>query len=201
MSARPAILFDERAHRYSVNGVPYPSVTQVMQRHLEDFSGIDPATLEYARIRGQHVHAAMALLVREELDWDALDPTLRPYIEGGRRFLEESGVTVIASECRVASVRLRLAGTLDLVAHWRNAEAVMDFKACDVMPPSVGPQTAAYERLYCLCYGGAERRRYCVQLKPGDYRVTPCADKNDWNIFQSALNCHQWMQRHHANAA
>lgn len=192
------IEFDEVAHAYSVNGQRYPSVTQVLAL-LEDFGGIDAATLAYARLRGQHVHAAMALLVRGELDWQSLDSELTAYINGGHRFLLEAGVTVIASECRVADTRLRLAGTLDLVGHWRDTECIFDFKGtCATVPPSVGPQTAAYERLYQSRYGGASRRRFCVQLSPGNYRVTELKDKNDWSIFQSALNCHRWMDTHHA---
>jgi hypothetical protein len=154
--------------------------------------------LEHARVRGQHVHEAMALLVREELDWSSLDPELIPYIEGGKRFLDESGITVIASEMRVACANIGCAGTLDLCGYWRNSEAIIDWKATATMPPTVGPQTAGYDRLYQSMFGGRSRRRYCVQLKPRAYKVYPLPDPADWSIFQSALNIHHWRQRHAA---
>lgn len=191
------IEFDKDQHAYRVNGRAVPSVTQVLVP-LDLLEGIPLATLEHARIRGQHVHEAMALLVRDALDWDSLDPQLRPYIEGGRRFLEESGITVIASEYRVACARLRCAGTLDLLGHWRKSEALIDFKATATLPPSVGPQTSAYDRLYTATYGGRSRRRYCVLLKPNDYKVYPLTDPADWSIFQSCLNLIHWKQRHAA---
>lgn len=196
MSSTAEILFDEAEHSYLVNGRRFPSVTQVLSL-LEDLSGIDGNTLEYARERGHAVHVGMALLVRNELEWETLDDELYSYLRGGQRFLIESGVTVIASECRVADESLRLAGTLDLVAHYRNAESVFDFKATAAMPPSVGLQTAAYERLYRATYGGRERRRWCVRLKPNDYQLSEMKDPTDWSYFQSALNCHHWKEAHH----
>jgi hypothetical protein len=142
----------------------------------------------------------MALLVRNELDWESLDPELVPFIFGGKRFLDESGVTVIASETRVYCSRLRVAGTLDLAAHWRKSECIFDWKATAIVPRTVGPQTAAYENLYRSMYGGRTRRRYVVQLRANDYRVLPLSDPSDWNIFHSALNLHHWKHKH-ANAA
>jgi hypothetical protein len=189
--------FDQAAHAYTLNGRRVPSVTQVLQP-LEMLDGIPDGVLERARLRGQHVHEAMALLVRDELDWSSLDHELVPYIEGGKRFLDESGLTVIASELRVGCARIRCAGTLDLLAHWRKSETFIDFKATAVMPATVGPQTAAYERLYQSMFGGRSRRRYCVRLLPGDYKVHPLTDPADWSIFQSALNIHHWRQRNAA---
>lgn len=189
--------FDKDQHRYTLNGNWVPSVTQVMEP-LDLLDGIPFWNLEHARIRGQHVHEAMALLVRDELDWSSLDPELVPYIEGGKRFLDESGITVIASELRVACPRLRCAGTLDLMGHWRNSEAMIDFKATATMPPSVGPQCAAYDKLYTAMYGGRKRRRYCIQLKAGDYKVHPLTDPADWPIFQSCLNIAHWRNRYAA---
>jgi len=192
--------FDADAHIYTLNGRRLPSVTQVLQQ-LEALDGIPADVLEHARIRGQHVHEAMALLVRDDLDWSSLDAELVPYIEGGKRFLEESGLTVIASELRVACSRIGCAGTLDLLAHWRNSEALIDWKATFAMPPTVGPQTAAYDRLYQSMFGGRStkhRRRYCVQLKPNGYKVYPLTDPADWSIFQSALNIHHWRAKHAA---
>lgn len=191
------LAFDKDQHAYTVNGRSVPSVTQVLQP-LELLDGIPADVLEHARIRGQHVHEAMALLVRESLDWDSLDPELRPYIEGGKRFLDESGITVVASEYRVACAKLRLAGTLDLVGVLRNSEALLDFKATATLPKTVGPQTSAYERLYRSMLGGITRRRYCVLLKPGDYKLHQLTDPADWSIFQSALNIHHWRNRNAA---
>lgn len=182
-------------HRYLLNGRELPAVTRVISK-LEDFLGIPPALLEAARIRGQRVHEGCALLVREELGIDAVETELQPYLRGAQRFLDESGITIIASELPLGSARLGWAGTLDLVGYWRGTECILDWKATATIPPTVGPQTFAYERLYREIYGGGKRKRYCVQLKPNDYRVVPFTCPTDATIFTSCLNLLTWRAQH-----
>jgi hypothetical protein len=179
--------FNSELHEYRLDGVRVPSVSQVLAP-LEDFEHVPRDVLEAARLFGQHVHEACALLVRDELDWASLDLNLVPYMNGARRFLAESGVTVIASELRVASKRLKIAGTLDLRGYWRKSECIFDFKATADTPRSVGPQVAGYDLLHREHFGGKKCRRYCVQLRADDYRVTPLTDPKDESIFISCLN-------------
>jgi hypothetical protein len=187
--------FEKDRHEYRIDGIPVPSVTQVI-KPLENFEGIPLDVLEAARVFGQHVHEACALLVRDLLDWSSLDSALVPYLIGAKRFLDESGITVIASEMRLACPRLRVAGSLDLIGVLSSSEAVLDFKVTAAVPYSVGPQTSAYERLYRNMFGGQPRKRYCVLLQPEDYRVTRLTDPADWNIFLSCLNLHHWKHTH-----
>jgi len=182
-------------HRYLLNGRELPAVTRVIDK-LESFLGIPPDVLEAARLRGQAVHEACALLVREQLAIDSLDDELQPYLRGAQRFLAESGITVIASELQLGSAKLGWAGTLDLVGHWRGTECVLDWKATATIPPTVGPQTFAYERLYREIYRGNKRKRYCVQLKPDDYRVHLLSNPWDQTIFTSCLNLLTWRAQH-----
>lgn len=182
-------------HRYLLNGRELPAVTRVIDK-LESFLGIPEDVLEAARIRGQAVHDACALLVREQLDLPELDPELQPYVLGAARFLAESGITIIASELSLGSLHLGWAGTLDLVGHWRGHECILDWKATAQIPPTVGPQTFAYERLYREIYRGNKRKRYCVQLKPDDYRVVQFSCPTDATIFTSCLNLLTWRAQH-----
>jgi hypothetical protein len=195
--ARPTLIgFDAVKHAYTINLRPVPSVTQVLAG-LDDFSDIPADVLEFARTRGQHVHEAMALLARDALDWSSLDPQLLPYVEGGRRFFDESGLTVVASELVVGSALYRVAGTLDLIGYWRGSECLIDFKVMTRYPHTVGPQTAGYRLLYSETYKTrAPTRRLGVLLMPNNYRVKPLDDKRDETIFLSALNIHHWSASH-----
>jgi hypothetical protein len=188
--------FDAATHTYRLNGVLLPSVTEVL-RPLETFAHVPPDALEWARGRGSAVHEAMALLARDDLDWTSVDTDFAPFVRGGARFLTDSGVTVIGSELRVYSERLRCAGTLDLAVVWRERDALLDFKATAQIPATVGPQTAGYEFLYREQYGIKKRlQRYCVHLQPETYRVIPLEDSRDESIFLSALNLYHWSQQH-----
>lgn len=189
--------FDKESHTYRYAGIPLPSVTQVLDPLLE-LEGIPKHLLEAARLFGTHVHEACHLLVRGELDWSSLDPALVPYIVGAKRFLEESGMVVIASELRVTGIAggVHCAGTLDIVGVLRNHECVIDWKSTATIPKTVGLQTAAYERFYRMQRGGPQRKRYCVQLREGDYRLHVLNDPADWNYFLSALNIHHWRHKH-----
>jgi hypothetical protein len=188
--------FDSVTHTYRLRGAVLPSVTEVL-RPLETFAQVPPAALEYARGRGATVHEAMALLARDDLDWSSVEDDFAPYVRAGERFLIDSGVTVIGSELRVFSERLRCAGTLDLVVQWRKRESLLDFKATAQVPATVGPQTAGYEFLYRDLYGAKKRLdRYCVHLQAGSYRVIPLEDSRDESIFLSALNLYHWSQQH-----
>jgi len=186
--------FDQPTHVYRLDGRVVPSVTQVLDPLLE-LDGIPRAVLEAARIFGTHVHEACHLMVRGELDWARLDPELVPYVEGACKFLKDSGFTVIASELRVASAKLGCAGTLDLAGVLHRSECICDWKSTAVMPPTVGPQTAAYEEFYRAERGGRPRKRFCVQLKPNDYRIYPLTDSSDYSIFLSALNLYHWRRK------
>ena len=195
MSAQ--LTFDADTHTYRLNGTVVPSVTQVIDEQLNDWTGVPLDALEAARVFGSHVHEACHLLVRGELDWASLDPALVPYLEGAQNFLDQSGITIIASELALASPTLRFAGTTDLRGILRDSISTLDWKSTSVMPRSVGPQTAAYDHLYIEQNGGKPTKRYCVQLNPAlpnGYKLHPLKNTADWHIFLSALNC--WRFKH-----
>lgn len=192
-----SLLFDAAEHRYTLEGRDLPSVTTVLQM-LADFERVPWETLEAARLFGQRVHEACALLVRGILDWESLDPALVPYLEGARNFLKRADFLVIASELRLAHRPLRYAGTLDLMGELNGAPALVDFKS-GALPRSVGPQTSAYAEAYHAMHGKRIRRRYCVQLNPEfseGYKVHALTDATDWSVFLSCLNV--WRFKHGA---
>lgn len=193
MSTPAQLTFEPEGHTYRLAGLEVPGVTQVLEL-LEDWEKVPRHLLEAARLFGQHVHEACALLVRGKLDWASLDPALVPYLEGAQRFLRESGVKVIASELRIAHKTLRYAGTLDILGEIRGQTGLFDFKS-GIVPRTVGPQTAAYVGAHQDTYGIRVNRRYCVQLSPelpNGYKVHALNEPADWHTFLSALNIHRW---------
>lgn len=190
--------FDEAAHVYRLEGRPVPSVTQVLQL-INSFDGVPLDVLERAREFGQHVHRAVELDSKGELDEESLDPALAEYLAGWRLFLRERKARVVASELRVCSRKLRYAGTLDALVEIAGRLTLIDVKSGAVPILTVGPQTAAYLKALRECWPSMSKTvlppslpRACVRLMPNDYQFVPLRDGRDWNVFLSALNIHQW---------
>jgi hypothetical protein len=179
--ASPDLTFEPESHTYRMAGRVVPSVTQVLSI-LSDFSMVDPAVLEAAADRGTKVHAAIDLDNRGELEEEALDPELAPYVTQWRRFLAESGFTVTASELRLYHKSLHYAGTCDtLIGH--RSSWVLDVKT-GAVPRYVGAQLAAYQH----ALDPRPRRRLCLALTPTNYSLRECKSLADFSLFQSCLN-------------
>jgi len=100
--------FDEGAHRYSVDGVVLPSVTQVITRFVPQHG--DQAAMQ----RGTAVHIACHLLIKGILDWGTVDPRMMGWLTSFAEWLQRTGFEVEQSEQRGANPLHGYAGTLDL---------------------------------------------------------------------------------------
>ena len=85
------IQFEERIHRYTVDGRFIPSVTQVLEAAgLIDLTGIPTHILRRAGERGTRVHQAAGLLLRGELEWASVDDAIGGYVRALDSFLRNS---------------------------------------------------------------------------------------------------------------
>ena len=189
------VTFEPARHEYRIDGRLVPSVTQVLEP-LNDFGAVPAEVLDRAAEFGTHVHQAIALMLRNDLDWSSLDGDLEPYVRQAEKFIVESRLQVLAAERVVANARLGYAGTLDLLAYWKRNHCVIDWKT-GALPRTVGPQTAAYQ----AAVGKLDpnpRKRYCVQLTRERYVVHALDDPADLSVFTSALNLYHWRRKHAA---
>lgn len=197
----PQLQFDAALHRYTLDGRELPSVTTILRE-----AGLIDGSFwtDEARLRGEYLHAAIALHNEGDLDINALDPKLVPYFRGYERFLEETRVEVEHTERRVCDEGLGYAGTLDLIVAWmtESGERVARRGLVDVktgsVPPSVGPQTAAYLRCARTFLPlGAPVYRFALHL-PGDgsYRLVPLTNTQDEADFLAALRVAHFRRLH-----
>lgn len=181
------LTFDPDAHVYCLGGRIVPSVTQVLSL-LQDWGGVSPEVLAAKAEIGVAVHDLVDLFNRGELRIGEGDERTRPYLADWVRFCDEIGAECIASEIQMADPVLGYAGTADSVMRIKGRVCLVDVKTGQV-PRTVGPQTAAYARLWDRTNPDSKiRRRLCVQLTGSGYRLTECKDPADWSIFQSCLN-------------
>lgn len=186
------LTFDEASHTYHFGGQVVPGVTSILSP-LTDFSRVPPAVLEAAANFGKAVHRACELDDLNELDEDALDPALAPYLHAWRKFSAEHDVQWDKIEQPVYHATLRYAGTPDRLGLVKGSRAVVDIKSTAQLYPAVGPQLSAYANAEKEPYA----ERLAVQLKAdGTYVAKAYKDPTDWPVFASLLTLRTWCKQH-----
>lgn len=161
------LMFDPLEHLYVLDGVPVPSVTQVLRfaRYIPLFDDLYDlverqaltafeaiAQLERrmryllaARQRGQDVHALLQYMVEDDLDESSIDDRYLGYVRSARAYLEREVTDVYRAEFRVWSRRRHYAGTTDLLClHGDGYLSIDDFKTGDPEDVGADVQLAGY---------------------------------------------------------
>lgn len=181
---------------YQVNGGYVPSVTSVISEFLTDFSKVDPEVLARAAKFGSAVHDATALEDDGRLDWEQLDPNLKPCVEAWNHCKKQNSIRILQNESIVYSKKYRYAGRFDRVAYVGSDRALIEIKTrkynvdCDAL------QTAAYmqavnetNREAKICH------RFVCVLEYGEgagYQLHEIKGTDHFNIFLSALTLYKW---------
>lgn len=193
-----SLVFDDAAHKYTWQGQPVPSVTQVLSP-LYDFSMV-PADVLAAKSRlGTLIHLATELYDEGELDESSVAPEIRPYLDAWVRFRDDTGFVPYRVEARVYHPVHRYAGTLDRTGYVGDLFELLDIKSCACIDPAAGVQTSAYREAYAKTFpkDPAIVRRRVVQLRPdGTYRAPLMEAKSDWPTFLSLLTVNNYIAQH-----
>ena len=196
MSA-PVLNFEEKGHRYTVDGRFVPSVTQVLEAAgLIDLNGIPPDVLRRAGERGTRIHQAAALLLRGELEWSSVDEAIGGYVIALDSFLRNNQFTPVKEsvETPLYWAQYDYSGTPDVMGTYflrasrntpfRKVFVLLDWKSG--MMPAVHLQLAAYAHPLGV------RHRAAVKLnKDGTYRMIwfpPETQRHDHDTFLRALD-------------
>jgi len=191
------LAFDEATHTYHLNGKRLPSVTQVLDV-ISSYMGIPADILAKASARGNYVHT-----LTEHHDNGVLgeyDVEYEGYLLAWKTFLQTSGFEPELVEFRMADEKIGAAGTLDrygsVIKKGALKKILLDIKSTAVLVPSVGPQTAAYEKLLKASLPEIKvDERWCVLLKPdGSFKKHNLTSRADWATFRAALTIHQWKE-------
>ncbi|MCK9433216.1 MAG: hypothetical protein M0R00_09695 [Candidatus Omnitrophica bacterium] len=179
------ITLDANHVYHDAGGQVVPGVTGILKgAGLIDDRFFD----EYSRDRGSLVHQACAMYDRDDLDMDTLDPVLAPYVSGWIKFRKESGFVPALIESIVFNEQYFYAGTLDRTGNMNGQEYILDIKS-----GAAQPWTAAQLAAYSACLWSNGRKRGAVELRDdGTYKLTEYKDRNDLQIFLSALAIVNW---------
>ena len=183
------LTFDEAAHVYRIDGTRVPSVTGVIAAAgLVDTQWYTPE----ARERGRYVHQAIELSVHSVLNKDCLDARLTPYLNGFELFVLQSGFKTAYCELRLASERLRYAGTLDLYGGMNGVSWLIDVKS-GVPAPAHDVQLAAYASLAREAGITVNKLGALYLSADGKYNLREVKQSaSAWEVFQAALVVERW---------
>jgi hypothetical protein len=186
---RPQLVFDQTAHRYTLDGVQLPSVTHVLSAvGLLNYDFLPTTLREEYLARGRAVHQATHDDDLGQLCESAVDPEIWNYLLAWRGFRQDYAFVPHLLEHPVCHPRYQFAGRLDRVGKVRDgSEFLVDIKT-GVAPAAVAIQLSAYAA--CLRHPRSRLRR-CVELhSDSTYRVIPFETtdfQRDFDTFVRAL--------------
>lgn len=186
-------------HIYRLDNVIIPSVTQIIQSAgLTDFSQVPASVLEASRLFGKAAHKACELWDNGELDEEALDPALKPYLDGWKLFRQEYGFVLEKIEWQAYSPVYRFAGTIDRIGKWRIDDTLIiaDIKT-GVDSPATAIQLAGYELLLRenLKPKGKIKKLPVLLNGEGTYKIKEYSNKKDKDVFICALSLYNWRKK------
>ncbi len=195
------LTFDAAAHEYRWDGVPVPSVTQV----IED-AGLKPpyAGDGSAAKRGTKVHELLELYDKGELDVDAWlaydsrlpeDKRLKPYFDAYMAFRSDCKCEWKIAEGRLYSPALMVAGTVDRMGLVNGEPAILDLKTTNGVPPyaATAVQTAGY---HLLSEDTRQANRFALALHgDGTYKLIMYRNQQDYQAFKSAAFLYHWKRQ------
>ena len=178
----------EYKHEYWVDNVQKPSTNGILEAiGVQDYSFIPQSDRERYFLRGNYVHLAVALLLRNELAFDTVDPSIEGYVRAGEKFISDTGFKAICVEKPLYHPLWNFCGTPDCCGTFRDGRVVvLDWKTGTVLY-HVRWQTAAYAELYAVNEIAFPVERYGVKLcADGRYKMSECwIDPVDLREFYS----------------
>jgi hypothetical protein len=188
-------------HKYAVNGVMVPGVSEILEI-ISPFVTGDAEATYYAAEFGSEIHDLTAMDDMGILPEGSIPDHAMNMMAAWAKFRAKEGFEVEEIELRVYSATHRFAGTLDRRGRRKGRPCILDIKTGDVNLIRVGPQTAAYDLAdrEWSGIGGRPRDRFAVKLLPNrDYLLIPCTDKRDQDVFLFGLQIWNWRHVKHGS--
>lgn len=159
----PEIQTDENNRLFAVDGIRYPSVSDVLQ----NMGFIDTTWLsEQGRDNGSRRHKVCELDNLDDLIEESVDPADKPFLSASRQNKADTGIQIHEVEQRRYNHVYRFCGKPDMLVMFRGHQEIWDIKTGNKMP-HYKYQIGGYLSLYDDCFYGR-----CVYLKPnGRYKL------------------------------
>jgi len=197
-------VYDETQHKYFIDNVEVPSVTQLVAPLGKDYDEPDDyfeTVLDIAAERGITMHAYIEHRLnggsREEFE---LPDMYDIYAEAVESFLTEHEITPLLIETHLYGTDY--AGTPDLVCEFDGAMAILDYKFVSTVAKSkVGGQLVGYRKL-CELNGIYVDELYAVHFKSnGTYALLKVNEEPIEPMFETCLQIYKHKNYKHKRGA
>lgn len=197
------VAYNDALHAYTLDGVPAPSVSEVLQLvNPDQYAMVSAEILERASKRGRAGHEMIALDTRNMLDiYELEDELLVSQYLAWDKIRHDLQIEVLYSERVVCSRRHKFCGTLDLIASLvykgKRELWLLDAKFTAQLPPLVGVQVAAYSVAAeeCLPAGHVPKRRGCIWIKNGTAKLVEMPNPADRAVFIAGRTLLNWREK------
>lgn len=189
--------FDADLHQYKVDGIIYPSVSDIIAPLGADMDDEDMGvTLEVARERGTACHEILALMLNGETEFE-YPSSYEPYVDAIRLFISEHEIVPIAIETPIYSEQMGIAGTPDLLCEYDGVLSILDYKfVAQVAKTKVKAQLNAYRNMYNENFVFPEQLLTIQFLNNGTYR--PYSTAIDDTEILTCLKLHELKNKKHS---
>ena len=190
--------FEEAGHSYWIHDKQIPGVTSaIAAANLYPFLASRGEVTD-AMLRGSIVHQALDDFYKGTLE--QIDPEFEGYVESERRFVEDTGFRMLASEVPLCHSSLLYGCTPDRIGILGEKLVLIDSKTggeCDAYHVQLAANFFAAISLKIPLEAA-----YLLELKAtgGRPRLIPNRDYGEcWEVFLAALTCAKWRFNHVGN--
>ena len=186
--------FDPEHHRYTLDGLQLPSVTQILDGagHRAPFK-----FPEGVADRGHAVHAACQFDDEDDLDEDSVGSEIMGYVYAWRIYKAETGLEILENEQPLYHPTMMYAGCIDRVIVRNGQKAILDIKS-GVRFSHHALQLEGYAQAYEAAHGlELESPHVAVYLaKDGTWKEELWSDRaNLGPVWNAAYLTYNWKQR------
>jgi hypothetical protein len=142
------IQFNESEHIYTKNGIVLPSVTQIMNPLYDAVYGkANMNASDNGKSKGKEIHRA----IDDYCEFGMIDISeeYKPYLYSFIKYLDDKGLTVVASEVMLCHPVYNYAGTIDIIAtNPKNQYVMIDNKTGGLQALLHSVQLQAYTDMW-----------------------------------------------------
>lgn len=186
------LLFFDSGHRYTLDGVEIPSVSELCRFISREVYGtVAQYTLDMAADRGTRVHKATeALDVYGKVE---VTDDIAPYVQAYLKFRQDHDIKWNMVERSIANKSERYAGTVDRYGTLDGAKALVDLKTTYTVHKRLAIAQLNLYRWMIESEGHAVEKQYILHLKKDGYKLVEI-EKND-DVPSALLTLHRLMEK------